>query len=181
MRIGGNKKERRMPELHKNQIQWEAPEPRKVSLDSPDYTPVAEGLNRLGRAADEFSQYKAYIDDVEATEKLKQATASGLAELAKKEPTDNDYTEALSEFNTGLKKQFDSFDVNTKNRFMRENPSFFEEQDLKAQEIVFDKQQKFAITKAKNVIPLLASNVTEGISSYDTERKKLDNCRISLK
>lgn len=164
-----------MPELHKNQIEWNAPEPRKVSLDAVDLTPVADGLKRLGRAADEFSRYKAQIDDIDAMEKMKLSTADMLAKLEKKQPTDNDFNEALDNFNTGLKQQFDTFDEATRNRFMRDNPTFFDEQNLKAEEIVFDKQQKFAITKAKNVIPLLASNVTEGVSSYDTERKKLDD------
>ena len=164
-----------MPVLHKNQIQWAAPEPQKVSLDKPDYSDLAKSLDRFGRAMDEFSQYAQEINDTEAQEKMNQSVGDGLAILEKKQPTDNDFGEALNQFNSDLKTQFDSFDTATKNRFMRDHPTYFEQQELKAKEIIFDKQQKFSIVKAKNLIPLLASNVTEGKSPYETERKKLDN------
>ena len=164
-----------MPELHKNQIEWSAPEPQKVSLVKPDYTSLAQASNALSRAFDEFSQYQAHIDDVDAKEKLNLASANGLSELDKEQVSDANYDRAFNKFKTNLITQFDSFDEATRNRFMRDNPTYFEEQELKAKEIIFDKQQKFAITKIKNLIPLLSSNVTEGAESYEDVRKKLDN------
>ena len=47
-----------MPELHKNQIQWQAPEPQKVAFDKPNYEPLADAFNSLGRAAKSFLNTK---------------------------------------------------------------------------------------------------------------------------
>ena len=164
-----------MPELHKNQIQWEAPEPRKVSLDAVDLTPVADGLKRLGRAADEFSRYKAYIDDINAREQMKQTSEEGLARLEKWNPDDNNYEPARKEFEQALQNKFNTFDEATKNRFMRENPEFFEEQKLKAKELTFQKEQKFTIETIGDTIPLLTSNVITGKKSYADQRKEMEN------
>ena len=62
-----------MPELHKNQIQWAAPEPQKVSLDRPDYTPLAESMNYLSRVSDTISHRQAAIDDENLKNDLKLA------------------------------------------------------------------------------------------------------------
>jgi hypothetical protein len=164
-----------MPELHKNQIQWEAPEPRKVSLDAVDLTPVADGLKRLGRAADEFSRYKAYIDDINAREQMNQTSEEGLARLEKWNPDDNNYEPARKEFEQALQNKFNTFDEATKNRFMRENPEFFEEQKLKAKELTFQKEQKFTIETIGDTIPLLTSNVITGKKSYADQRKEMEN------
>lgn len=164
-----------MPELHKNQIEWSAPEPRTVSLDKPDYSPLADALNRFSRAADEFSKYKAHIDDVNAMEQMNQASAEGLARLEKWNPDDNNYEPARKEFADALQNKFNTFDEATKIRFMRDNPEYFEEQNLKAKEVTFEKEQRFAIQTIDDMIPLLTSNVMTGKKSYVDQKKEMES------
>lgn len=164
-----------MPELHANQIRWEAPEPQKVAFDKPNYMPLADAFNTLGRAAKEFSDYQNKIDDINAKALMDQAADEALVELEKQNPSDNDYSRSLNEFNNKLNATFGSFDGATQTRFGRSYPEYMAEQRLKAEALVFDKQQKFAIEKAKNTLPLLASNVVEGIEPYEKTRKDVEN------
>lgn len=164
-----------MPQLHANQIQWAAPEAQKVKLAKPDYTPVAEGLQRLGRAAQEFSEYQQQIDDVEAKTLMDEAVSSGLVDLEKYQPTDNNYEPAMEKFRNDLNTLYNSFDEPTRNRFMRNDPAYFDKQQLRADAIVFEKQQAFAVKKAQDLIPLLSSNVTEGKETYESQRLLLDS------
>jgi hypothetical protein len=164
-----------MPELHANQIRWEAPEPQKVAFDKPNYQPLADAFNTLGRAAKEFSDYQNKIDDINAKALMDQAADEALVELEKQNPSDNDYSRSLNEFNNKLNATFGSFDGATQTRFGRSYPEYMAEQRLKAEALVFDKQQKFAIEKAKNTLPLLASNVVEGVEPYEKTRKDVEN------
>ncbi len=164
-----------MPQLHANQIQWAAPEAQKVKLARPDYTPVAEGLQRLGRAAQEFSEYQQQIDDVEAKTLMDKAVSSGLVDLEKYQPTDDNYEPAMEKFRSDLNALYNSFDEPTRNRFMRNDPAYFDKQQLRADAIVFEKQQAFAVEKAQKLIPLLASNVTEEKETYESQRLLLDS------
>ena len=163
-----------MPELHKNQIAWEAPELPKANFDSVDYQPLADAFDTLGRAADEFAKYQQRINDIDAKNSLNQLADEGLVELEKYEPSDNNYKPALDKFNKSLQEKFASFDTATQNRFARDYPTYMEEQELKAKTLVFEKQQKFAIRKTSEMVPLLASNVTEGKQSYEDARKELE-------
>ena len=163
-----------MPELHSNQIAWQAPELPKADFESPNYMPLADAFDTLGRAADEFAKYQQRINDIDAKNSLNQLADEGLVELERYEPSDNNYKPALDKFNKSLQEKFASFDMATQNRFAKDYPTYMDEQKLKAETLVFEKQQKFAIRKTSEMIPLLASNVTEGKQSYEDARKELE-------
>ena len=169
-----------MPELHKNQVSWDAPEPAKVTLTKPDYTPLVKSLGTLSNAADELADYTQGVLDVEAKEKTAQSVNDALTKLSRHEPSDNNYGPAMKEFNTSIQSTLDSFGDSTKARFLRDNPTFFDEARLRADEIIFEKQQKFTNEKVDEMIPLLASNVTEGITPYEDARAQLDNMVAQL-
>jgi hypothetical protein len=164
-----------MPEFHKNQVSWSAPEAQKVSLAKPDITPLADAFNTLGRASQEVAEYSQSILDTNARATMSHSVDDFMNELDKENPSDNNYDDALKRFNDGLQYKLGEYDVATRKRFMRDNPEFFAAADLRAKELVFKKQQTFAIQKAKDTVPMLASEVTEGKKPYEQARQELDN------
>ena len=164
-----------MAEFHKNQVAWQAPEAQKVTLAKPNLSPLADSLNNLSKAADFVADKTQQVLDVDAKEKMEQSAADALTKLQRHEPSDNNYGQAMAEYENAIQGTLDSFDDATRKRFMRDNPTFFDASRLRADEVIFKKQQDFIDVKTDEMIPLLASNVTEGITPYDVARKQLDD------
>lgn len=139
-----------MPELHKNQIQWEAPEPRKVSLDAPDYSPLADSLGYLSRVADDISQREAKIkdDNLKADLDLAEARANQMIEDAASATADyNELSEkALSE----VQAAFYKYDENTRVRFNTANKDYMDSLQL----AISDKIQKKRASQLENDVEL---------------------------
>ena len=139
-----------MPELHKNQIEWNAPEPRKVSLDALDYSPLADSLGYLSRVADDISQREAKIkdDNLKADLDLAEARANKMIEDAASATADyNELSEkALSE----VQAAFYKYDKNTRIRFNTTNKDYFDSLQL----AISDKVQKKRASQLENDVAL---------------------------
>lgn len=155
-----------MAELHKNQVAWSAPDPTHVQLEKrQDY--IADEAKQLGMAMDRFAEIKADIEDKTAAVNLDQTAREAFAELSKEEPSDNDFDRALEKYNSTINGALNSLAPDVRKRFLRDNPDFLARQELNANEIIFEKQQKFAQVKIKTASPKVESRVVSGEISYE--------------
>ena len=131
-----------MPELHANQIRWEAPEPQKVSFDKPDYSPLADAFARLGNVADEIGQRqrKMLDNNLEADLKLAEDEANKIIDEAQSATADYG---GLSEMALSkLQETFYKYDEATRTRFTREHKTYFDEVQLAISDKILTKTAK---------------------------------------
>lgn len=163
-----------MAELHPNQIPFRAGRTAKANFVAPeDYLsgPFARIAEIAGKTADTL----AAIDDTELSERLNTSAAMGLDEISRYEPSDNNFEPAKQKMMANLKETFEAAPASAQQRFLRQNPTYFESKGLDADKIIFNKRIKYAETKINTLIPQLASNVTTGVTSYDEALKELQN------
>lgn len=129
-----------MPELHANQIRWEAPEPQKVAFDKPDYMPLADAFNRLSNVADEIGERQRNIldDELKADISLAEKEANQLIDDAASATADYDdlSEKALSK----VQEAFYRYDDATRTRFTRENKTYFDELQLAVSDKILKKK-----------------------------------------
>lgn len=159
--------------LHSNQIQFAGAEPVKVSYEHERNT-VAEAAQGLSNAVMDFYVEKAKIDDIELAQKMDQASALGIQELQRYNPSDNNYEPARKEYFDRLNATLESASPSAQVRFARQNPMYMEKQAVVIDDKIFEKQQEFAKAQIETLTPQLASNVVTGASDYATERAKLE-------
>lgn len=159
--------------LHSNQIQFAGAEPVKVSYEHERNT-VAEAAQGLSNAVMDFYVEKAKIDDIELAQKMDQASALGIQELQRYNPSDNNYEPARKEYFDRLNATLESASPSAQVRFARQNPMYMEKQAVVIDDKIFEKQQEFARAQIETLTPQLASNVVTGASDYATERAKLE-------
>lgn len=159
-----------MAELHKNQIAWAASAPTHVQLAKrQDY--IAEEASQLVDAMSRFAGISADIEDKTAAINLDQTAREAAAELSKEEPSDNNYDRALEKYNSKINGALNSLSPDVRKRFLRDNPDFLARQELNANEIIFEKQQKFTQVKIKTASPKVESRVVAGEISYEQGKK----------
>lgn len=139
-----------MPELHKNQIEWSAPEPRKVSLDKPDYTPLADSMERLSRVADSISQRQAEINDDKLKEDLKLAEERANKMIEDSASATADYNELSEKALSEVQKAYYQYDEATRVRFNRDNKDYMDSLQL----AISDKIQKKRASQLENDVEL---------------------------
>lgn len=163
-----------MAELHKNQVAWAAPDPTHVQLAKrQDY--IAEEASQLADAINRFAGIKADIEDKTAAVNLDQTAREAAAELSKEEPSDNNFDRALEKYNSKINGALNSLSPNVRKRFLRDNPDFLARQELNANEIIFEKQQKFAQAEIKTAWPKIASRVVSEEISYEHGKKLMQD------
>lgn len=146
-----------MPELHKNQVAWEAPEPQKVSLAKPDYSYLQNALDSLSRDSQ-------YIADAER-KRLDDAMAADLTEqlnLANQD-IDNERS-ATADFDSlgekalsRLQGAFGQYDEATRRRFMENNPHYFDNVQLAISDKILKHQRQVIEAGVENDLPLWTS------------------------
>lgn len=152
-----------MPELHKNQVAWAAPEPQKVSLAKPDYSYLANAMDSLSRDSQ-------YIADAER-KRLDDAMAADLTEqlnLANQDIEDArsdtaDFDSLSEKALSRLQGAFNQYDGATRRRFMESNPHYFDNVQLAITEKIQKHQRQVIETGVENDLPLWTSQaVMEG-------------------
>ena len=139
-----------MPELHKNQIEWNAPEPRKVSLAKPDYSPLAESLGYLSRVADDISQREAKIKDDNLKADLDLAESRANKMIEESASATADYNELSEKALSEIQKAFYEYDEATRVRFNRDNKDYLDSVQL----AISDKIQKKRASQLENDVAL---------------------------
>lgn len=163
-----------MAELHKNQVAWAASDPTHVQLEKrQDY--IAAEAEQLASAMNRFAEIKADIEDKTAAVNLDQTAREAFAELSKEEPSDNNFDRALEKYNSKINGALNSLSPDVRKRFLRDNPEFLARQQLNANEIIFEKQQKFAQVEIKTAMPKVASRVVTGEISYEQGKKTMQD------
>lgn len=135
-----------MPQLHANQIQWSAPEPQKVNLEKPDYSPVADALGYLSRVADDISQRKAKMDDDKLKADLKLAEQKANQLIEDSDSATADYAELSERALSEVQAAFNNYDEATRIRFTRENKDYMDSLQL----AISDKVQKKRASQLEN-------------------------------
>lgn len=105
---------------------------------------------------------------------MDQASALGIQELQRYNPSDNNYEPARQEYFNRLNATLESASPSAQVRFARQNPMYMEKQAVVIDDKIFEKQQEFAKAQIETLTPQLASNVVTGASDYATERAKLE-------
>lgn len=168
-----------MAELHRNQIQWQAPDPVHAQIARRDDI-LAPQIRALGDEAIALADTVDRINDVEFASNLKQTSAAMLQNLKNVQRTDNNYEGVKQEWLSKLQDVYMSAPESARIRFARENPNFMDEAVLSADKLIIEKQQRYETVRIGNLIPQMASNVTEGLSSYETERNNLQSMVANL-
>ena len=139
-----------MPQLHANQIQWAAPEPRKVNLEKPDYSPLADALGYLSRVADDISQRKAKMDDDKLKADLNFAEQKANQMIEDSASATADYAELSEKALSEIQAAFNNYDEPTRVRFMRENKDYMDSLQL----AISDKIQKKRASQLENDVDI---------------------------
>lgn len=161
-----------MPELHANQIRWEAPEPQKASFDKPNYMPLADAFTRLGAVADEIGQRQRDLldDDLKADLKLAEDEANQIIENAAS--ADADYDQLSEMMLSKVQGAFYKYDEATRTRFTRENKTYFDEIQLAVADKILQKKSKEIQAKVDVDIPLWASEAMVAPTEKERELKR---------
>lgn len=146
-----------MPELHKNQIQWQAPEPVKVAFDKPDYTPLADAFNRLSNVADDLAQRKMKLLDDNLAADLKLAEDEANQIIEDEQSATADYGKLSEMVLSKVQGAFYKYDEATRQRFTQKNKNYFDEIQLAVSEKILQKTAKQIKTDVKVNLPLWAS------------------------
>lgn len=168
-----------MPQLHANQIQFQAPDPAHINL-AKEQNYLSGEFDRLGKQFDALGDTINKINDVELASTMKQAYSKGLNDLQNYEPEDNNYEPKKQEVLSNIQRLYMNAPEEARVRFARNNPMFMEELNLSADKLILKKQQDFETIRIQHLLPQMASNVTEGKSTYETERENLRNMTANL-
>lgn len=161
-----------MPELHKNQIQWQAPEPQKVSFDKPDLTPLANALGNLANTADAVSKTSAAYNDNQLAKNLEAANARAIKAFEEQDSLDANYDEIANNAIKDWRNQFESMDDATKTRFLRRNPNAAENFEILVQSKAFEKRNEQIYNRSKLDIAQWSSEVVNaGIGIKDPKKR----------
>lgn len=137
-------------QLHANQIQWSAPEPQKVNLEKPDYSPVADALGYLSRVADDISQRKAKMDDDKLKADLNLAEQKANQLIDDSDSATADYAELSERALSEVQAAFNNYDEATRIRFTRENKDYMDSLQL----AISDKIQKKRASQLENDVDI---------------------------
>lgn len=161
-----------MPELHKNQIRWEAPEPHKFSFDKPDYSPLADALGRLGEAANDLAVRKAKMDDEDLKADLKLAEDEANQIIDNAASADADYDQLSEMVLSKVQGAFYKYDDATRTRFTRDHKTYFDELQLAVADKILKKKSKEIQAKVDVDIPLWASEAMVAPTAKEREAKR---------
>lgn len=139
-----------MPELHKNQIEWNAPEPQKVSLAKPDYSPLADSMAYLSRVSDDISRRQAQLDDDNLEADLKYAEERANKMIEDDASATADYANLSEKALSEVQAAFYNYDEATRNRFTRTHKDYMESLQL----AISDKIQKKRAVQLENDVDL---------------------------
>ena len=146
-----------MPEVHKNQIKWDAPEPSKVTLDKPDYSYLTKALNSLANDSQNIADTQAkMLDDKLAADLNEQLNlANQDIENARSVTADFDSLgeKALSRIQAALGQ----YDTATQKRFLRANPHYIDNTQLAISEKILKRKRDIFETSVENNLPLWTS------------------------
>ena len=171
-----------MPELHRNQIEWNAPEPQKVSLAKPDYSPLADSMAYLSNVADDISRRQAKIQDDELIANLKLAETEMNQMIENASSADADYGSLSERALSKAQEVFNRYDEATRNRFNRDNSTYFDSLQLAVSEKILQKEAKQTMAMVDTNIPLWASQAVakgteqarkDGVNKIQTSLKGL--------
>lgn len=146
-----------MPELHKNQIQWQAPEPQKVAFDKPNYQPLAEAADYISRLSDDLSQRKQKMLDENLAADLKLAEDEANQIIDDEQSATADYGKLSEMALSKLQGAFYKYDEATRKRFTEGHKTYFDEIQLAVSEKILQKTAKQIKTDVKVNLPLWAS------------------------
>ena len=148
-----------MPEFHKNQITWQAPEAQKVSLVKPDATPLAEAFNNLGRMAGNVAKSEMGYLDNQIVSDLDSITAEMNQKLDDANSLDADYSGIVEEAMAKWDATFSSYDGATQRRFLNNNPHAREAYELDINTKAVKKEQDQIYNRSKLNIAQWSSDV----------------------
>ena len=172
-----------MPELHKNQIQWQAPEPTKASFDKPDYSPMADALGYISQLSDDLAKREqAYLDN-QLAKSLEEANVRAGDNFEKADSLNANYEEVANKAIKDWHDQFNSFDAATKERFLDKNPYAAEEFELSVRAKANKKRTEQIYNRSKLDIAQWSTEIVNagmGIAD-DKEREKIHAAMIKDK
>lgn len=169
-----------MPELHKNQIAWEAPELPKANFDSVNYQPLADAANYLSNVGRDISSKLDAMQDDQLKADLKLAEDRANAIIDEAASADADYEKLSEMMLSEVQGAFYKYDEATRIRFNRENKTYFDELQLAVSEKILKKKGQQLATDVELNIPLWASEaVAEG--TWAARKRGLDKIQETLK
>lgn len=175
-----------MPELHQNQIAWEAPEPRKVAYDKPDYTPLAEALNYLSNQSQNLSDtIQGHLDNqiIKDLNDLKTQTDDA---IDKEESLNANYEYMADEAIDKWQKKFDEYDEATQTRFLRANPNAKEMFEIAVKDKAIKKRQEQIYNRSKLDIAQWSRDVISAPKELQDEvlkekQAQIQNLKLPIK
>lgn len=145
-----------MAELHKNQVAWSAARPAGVKLEKKkDY--YSDILDNLGDMTNRLAEGVAAYQDNKLKEALEVAELEARSMLDNAQSATADYDKVMVMAQNKMSEQLSQFDKATVNRFMQNNPQYFEKVNIALSQKALQKKGEQLINATEQSLPLWTS------------------------
>ena len=146
-----------MPEFHKNQVRWEAPEPSKVTLAKPDYSYLTGALNNLANAADAIAETERIRTDDALKADLEEQINLANRDIDDARSVDADFDSLGEKALSRIHATLGSYDESAQRRFLDANPHYLDNTQLAVSEKILKRKRDIFENDVENNLPLWTS------------------------
>ena len=146
-----------MPEFHKNQVKWEAPEPGTVNLKSPDYSYLANALNSLAQDSQYIADAERQILDDKLKADLDEQLNLANQDIEDARSATADFDSLGEKALSRIQGTLGQYDTATQRRFLRANPHYLDNTQLAISEKILKRKRDVFETAVENNLPLWTS------------------------
>lgn len=146
-----------MPEFHKNQVRWEAPEAQKVNLAKPDYSYLQGALDNLARAGDAIADTERQMLDDRLKSDLDEQLNLANQDIEDARSVTADFDSLGEKALSRIHGTLGQYDEATQRRFLNANPHYLDNTQLAIQEKILKRKRDIFETDVENNLPLWTS------------------------
>ena len=146
-----------MPEFHKNQVRWEAPEAQKVTLAKPDYSYLQGALDNLARAGDAIADTERQMLDDRLKADLDEQLNLANQDIEDARSVTADFDSLGEKALSRIQGTLGQYDEATQRRFLNANPHYLDNTQLAIQEKILKRKRDIFETDVENNLPLWTS------------------------
>lgn len=146
-----------MPEFHKNQVRWDAPEAQKVTLAKPDYSYLQGALDNLSRAGDAIADTERQMLDDRLKSDLDEQLTLANQDIEDARSVTADFDSLGEKALSRIQGTLGQYDEATQRRFLNANPHYLDNTQLAIQEKILKRKRDIFETDVENNLPLWTS------------------------
>lgn len=146
-----------MPEFHKNQVRWEAPEPSKVTLAKPDYSYLTKALDNLAQGADAIADAERVRIDEAMKQDLNEQLNLANQDIENARSVTADFDSLGVKALSRIQATISSYDPAAQRRFLDANPHYVDNTQLAISEKILKRKRDIFENDVENNLPLWTS------------------------